>query len=109
MPFDIFGDAFLKSVYAVCRLEAEISRRMLMKDRFGTKATNDLESFQKLKKLSIWTLRLSHRGVHSLLCQEVFVSMGGALIWILLTPEFLSAILFGDIHNISTVKYSSSP
>ncbi|KAJ0134743.1 Methyltransferase FUS9 [Fusarium oxysporum f. sp. albedinis] len=45
LPFDILGDTFLKSVYAVCRLEAEISRSMLMKDRFGTKATNDLESF----------------------------------------------------------------
>lgn len=78
LPFDIFGDAFLKSVYAVCRLEAEISRSMLMKDRFGTKAANDLESFQKLKKLRIWTLRLSHRRVHSLLYQEGFVSMGGA-------------------------------
>jgi hypothetical protein len=109
LAFDIFGDSFLKSVYAVSPLEAEISGSMLMKDRFGTKATNDLESFQKLKKPRIWTLRLSHRGVHSLLCQEGFVSMGGALIWIMLTPEFLSAILFGDIHNISTVNYSSSP
>jgi hypothetical protein len=62
LTFDIFGDSFLKSVYAVSRLGAEMSGRMLTKDRFGTKATNDLESFQKLKQLRIWTLHVPRRG-----------------------------------------------
>lgn len=49
MALDIFGDAFLKPVYAVSHLKAEILGSMLMKDRFRTKVTEYLESFQKLK------------------------------------------------------------
>lgn len=84
MSFDILGDAFLKSVYAVSRLEAKMLRSMLMRDRFGTKATNDLDSFQKLKQLRIWTPLPPRRGVHLLCCPEGFESICDALILMML-------------------------